>query len=314
MKRFVIEFILFMITSFLVLFIFILIRVKRIDLNNFPGNNVSNSTVFKSKLDHAILNDKLKKCEILISGSSMSLNNISGYTIEKRAHKNVYNFSAWGIKSEQILEFFKSNLIGQKVRYLIVPFNNYDFGNPGFNIDYPSADMYVNGNLSDRAYVFTTTFNINSFISDWKYRNQFANSSNHYESLKFDETGSALLTRDHFEINRNRWKSIFDTTGFEIFYENMVRVKNICKNNNIDLFLVYLPTRSDLLTNQRISQNLGVSRKLKDNFNTGFIDLSTINMGHTNYCDCDHFFKEGAEFISDLIVDSIQLQNKVFVK
>ena len=309
MKRFLIKFLLLVIAFFLIFMSGIFVTARKIDFNNFPKNNVSNSSSFRAKLDYTISRNYLKNCSFLISGSSMSLNNISGKIIQKRTHENVYNISSFGTKPIQTAGLLKSNLVGHQIKYLLIAFNNCDFGNSNFNIDYSASNVFVNGNSIKRCWIFLETFNMVTFFSDLNDRTRFSNIVNSYKSLSFDETGSIQFDRKGFIINKERWESYYDTTGFKTFFNNTIELNGLCKENNITLFLIYLPFRSDLLSEERKRQNTIVSNKLELQFGCSFFDLSNVSLSADDYCDGIHFFKEGAENITNIILDSFQLQN-----
>jgi len=310
MRKFVIKCTIIPIGVIIIIFVKVYFSAEKFDFTNIPENNVSNSPSYKAKLDHAISNDNFKKCSFLVFGSSMSLNNISGEIIQNRTQQKTYNISSWGTKVEQITKLFKVHLFDERVKYVLVAFNNVDFNVGGYEIDYQATNNYINGNSFDRLRIFLHKLRINTFIEDCNFRNGYSKIRNVYASVFFDKNGSVLLDHKGFEISTDRWKSYNDTTGFEYFFYNINKLNEVCKANKIQLYLVYLPYRNDLLTIDRIKQNAVVSTRLSHNYKSNFINLSNLKVPANYYCDGSHFFKEGADYVTNIIIDSLQLRNR----
>ncbi len=282
--------------------------MSNFDLSNFPRNNVSNSACFRAKIDHASRTPESKACTFLISGSSMSLNNISGKIIRNRSGEHVYNFSSWNLKPQQTLKFLKSGIIGTNVKIILLAFNNDDFGKAEFTVDYGAAVDALSDNFLTKYWTFIKTFNITTFFEDIEYRTKFAHLTNTYESVDFDETGSRTLDRAGFNISRKRWGLFSDSTGFSVFLTDTKKLHTECEKHNIKLYLVYLPTRPDLLGKKYADQNSAISRELKDNFGNCFIELWESKIIGENYCDGTHLFTEGAEYLTNVMMDSLQVR------
>jgi hypothetical protein len=272
---------------------------------NMPMNNVSNSPSFRAKIDHAKKSENFRKCTFLIAGSSMSLSNISGQMIANSTNETVYNISSWGFKSSQILNVLKILRHNKNIQYILIAFNNCDFDKDRFTIDYEALDMYLNGNKSSQIVSFIKKIDVQTFFDDWKYRNKYANVNNVYQSLNFDKTGSIELLENNFIIDKKRWKEYTDTTGFNFFYDNIDKISKTCKKNNIKLILVYLPYRNNLLPEQYKIHNQYIAKKMKDKYQKNFIDLHQLKLPDNFFCDANHFFKRGNNFITKLIIDSL---------
>ncbi|MFP5040540.1 hypothetical protein [Parasediminibacterium sp. JCM 36343] len=278
--------------------------LRQLSYKVIPFNNVSNSICFKAKLDQMPISHNFKSCTFLIAGSSMSLNDISGKIIANRTNECVYNISSWGFKPVQTIEFL--NLIkNNKLKYIFIAFNNIDFGKADVNIDFKATDAYLNGNKLIKYWGVINKFNFNTFSKDLHYRYRFSSITNSYESIAFDEFGSAQLDHEGFEISKKRWDTYQDTTGFGYFYNSVNTLGIVCKQRKINLILVYLPCRPNLQSAQNIIQNQAVSKVLKKRFGNAFIDIQNIHIPISQYCDATHLFREGAENITNLIIDSL---------
>lgn len=310
MKEFIFKVITFVLIGFIIYVFMIMVFVifNKIEKNNLPKNNLANSHCFRAKLDHAIVDNRLNKCTFLISGSSISMNNISGSTLQKATNEIVYNISSSGTLPQQTLELMNNKVFGEKLRYILVAFNNVDFGEPQYHIDYKSASQFFRGNSLERSLIFLKTFNLTVFTKDIFKRVKFSSVSNVYESLKFDQTGSVLLDRKGFVIDERRWETYYDTVGFSKFFKSICHLNELCKKNSIELYLIYVPFRSDLLSESRMQENREVSKLIRSKFHSNFYDFSNFMMTSDYFSDNQHFFREGSECITNLLLDSLQLK------
>lgn len=304
MKKFILK---FLFISAIILIIYLVKNydvLKDVKLKDVPGNNLGNSMSFKAKMDHLIRSSNYNNCEFLISGSSISLNNVAGKTIAERTGSCVYNISSWGFKVSQTNRFLEVVGTG-KIKHLLVAFNNTDFRGLNYNIDYELVKSYIEGGSLTRSWLFITKFNLETFVTDWNRRSLLSHVSNEYRSINFDETGSCHFSRKNFVIDSTRWKRYDDTTGFVKFCSGVVALKRFCVERNVELTIVYLRNREDLLTEKRKKENKTVALKLKENFGDFFIDLHEIEMPLKEYCDGMHYFREGAERVTKIILDSL---------
>lgn len=279
--------------------------IKESQARFMPRNNVSNSPCFKAKLDHLVQSPNFKNCTLLVAGSSMSLNNISGRIIQEQTGESVYNISSWGLKPRQLNEFLQRINV-EHVRSLLIGFNNCDFGTTEYRIDFKAVDAALNGNKLRRYWSAVNEFNIQTFSKDWSYRAKFASISNSYQSINFDKFGSVLFEPAGFVINDHRWNARFDSTGFSNFYQGITAISNFCERHKIKLLLAYLPTRPNLLSPEMEIQNQTVSNILCKKFPTSYVDMQKTEIPAAEYCDGIHLFRGGAERLTVAILDSLR--------
>ena len=280
-------------------------------LENIPGNNTSNSPCFRSKIDH------MKKCEpksdrstFMIMGSSMALNNISGRLIENRTGDNVYNISSWGIKVRQLDSLYR--IRGHKnVTNILFAFNNVDFGPKGIVLNYKNIRCCLDDHFPDAVIAYASVFNFHTFLEDWDFRARNGKRENMYETIHFDSTGSVLLKRQNFIINPARWSMNYDTVGFSEFLYGAKYLAAYCALDSVRVCFVYLPTRADLVTPTLRKQIDGVSLAMRREFGPNFIDLSNKKISDTMYCDGLHFFSEGANLLTGMVIDSLEHRHYV---
>jgi hypothetical protein len=288
--------------------LFILLHFNDIRKNgnrNIPKNRLSNSISFNAKVDHAMRSEVFRKAGFLVMGSSLSLNNISAGLLNKNLKLPVYNFSSWGFRPINLLSVL-SAIKKRGTQQLLVAFNNVDFGRNEIEISVQGFDAYLR---NDRPGIWIhqlRTFNISNFKSDWSDLEKIGNEDNVYESLDFDTFGSCLINAENFSIDSIRWQEYHDTTNFHIYLEDTQRLKKLCDCSGIQLILMYLPWRSDLLDDLKRKQNNAVACAIRSIMKNDFIDLHELILPARFYCDGSHLFREGAEFITNASTDSIK--------
>lgn len=307
MKKFLIRFLFISAGILLIFYIKNYQVIKDLDIKKIPRNNLCNSMSFKAKMDHLVSSPNYDKCDLLISGSSISLNNVSGKMLADSLKYTVYNISSWGFKVDQTNRFLNV-FEDKKIKHVLVAFNNTDFREVNYNINYETVRSFIEGGKSYRFWLFLCKFNLETFLTDWNRRSIFSKVNNEYRSINFDETGSCQFSKENFKIDAVRWKRYDDTTGFSKFHKDATMLKTICEKRNIDLTLVYLPNREDLLTEKNKAQNDKVGLMLNDTFGKYFIDLHNVKIPAEEYCDGMHYFREGAERVTSYVLDSLDAQ------
>lgn len=272
---------------------------------NMPLNNASNSVGFNAKMDFIVKSKDFKDCTFLIAGSSLSLNNISGELIEKKTNEKVFNISSFGFKSSNQLLKLLNALNLKKLKTILIAFNNTDFGCIGPEINYKLTERYLNSTSFSRNISLLYNFNIRNFSNDWELRNAVSNISNDKTSLNFDKTGSVLLNSNGFSISKINDIGLEDTTGLNNFITNIEILKKDCNKRGITLMMIYLPSRFDLLSEKNILQNKIAAKKLTDKFKSQFYDTHDKKLPNKFFYDGSHMFKEGAESITNSIIDSL---------
>ncbi len=306
MKKLLLKITLIFLICFLIIFGKLLPDfVHDIPFHNFPHNNIANNNCFKAKVDHLIYSENFRNCTFLIAGSSISMNNISGEIIRNRIHDTVYNFSAFNMKISQLNELLKF-IKPPKAKFILVAFNNWDFGKALWSYDINAADQFINGNYLIRTWIFVKKFNVNTFSEDWDSRIKYSNIRNNYLSLDFDKYGSVLMDSTGFIINKKRWDETRDSTGFEIFRKDVMRFRTYCSNHGLQLKLVYMPYRPGKLSDKAKELNKQLASILKNDLKDSFLDLQDCYIPVKFYCDECHMFQQGSEMISNIIADSLK--------
>ncbi|GAB3929245.1 hypothetical protein [Larkinella terrae] len=273
------------------------------DFSEIPTNFISNSVCFNSKLDHLKSNAELKNTNCIILGSSISLNNVDAELLSQKNRLSTYNLSSWGLKPYQAFQFLKSMEDKISPSYLIVTFNNADFGRDDKEIKYSTIYNYLfNNSLLTRIESFMAHFNIRDFMSDWAMRSNFAKRDNVYQSLRFDSHGSILLNSNNFQYSPGIQPLTYrDTTGYLAFQTGIDSIASFCKKRQIRLLLVHSPWKRDVLSPEKNSQIHSISTRMKNRYRNSFLDLSNLSISDHLYVDGGHLYKKGAAIVTSEI-------------
>jgi hypothetical protein len=274
------------------------IRYSKYPLRSLALVHISNSISYNSNIQNLVLNTDIDKIEYMILGSSISLNNLSAKMIEDTFQRKTYNLSSWGFPVTRAIDFF--NIIHpQHCRNVLVAFNNIDFvDNPGIKYNFKETKYFLQGNKLVKLLVVLKTFNFSKFDDDTKYKDSTVQRS----PLDFGTHGSALLNPLRFPRDDNKLPVYKDTTGFQMFYKHLQQLKALLKENNCTLSLLYVPYRSDILSEEQFLNNDLAAAQLKIGFGKEFIDFHRRQIADSLYWDGAHLYKDGAIMLTKMML------------
>ncbi|WP_338875448.1 hypothetical protein WBJ53_07485 [Spirosoma sp. SC4-14] len=283
------------------------------DLHSIPPNFISNSVCFNAKLEHAKEEGRLLSAKTLIIGSSLGLNNVSGAILTRSFGEKAYNFSSWGFKPHETFQVLKQLEGKLAIQRLVLPFNNTEFLADAKQIDYQAVhDHFFAPGLLTQVRGYFTNFTLDNFIKDWSLRTKYIYRDNEGYTLKFADDGSINLHANNFvRSEEGSPLAYYDTTGFARFNRSLDSISQYCDRNNIELTMVYLPWRHDLLTPKRTKQVEYVANYLRAKYHNKFVDLSRLPVERKNYVDGGHMFEEGAITITNALVDTLAIRKQI---
>ncbi len=296
----------------LVLAFFVFVEVFE---RSLPAPRISPSESFNEKARwlHNLGN---KKCDVLVIGSSMALNNIDWVSINPvLKNKSVVNTASWNMpisKSGTMLKYIapicKPDLI-----VLVAFFGDFNV-KENQPIDWEFFQQYLGSLNTGLAYLKSAdlAYYTSTFVS-LRIRANKGNSI--YESLNFDETGSVILDCDHFQKSRSRWdgydrySSLMDKKEVQIELDGLLEIENIARANRSRLVVISTPLRkaaeekiantwatalwSDVAKSVQASGGLFVQAGLL----ADFPDSDFADFAHLNKC--------GATKVAELIAPTI---------
>lgn len=169
-----------------------------------PAPHLSNSVSFNEKARW--LNDHLNsRCDFLVIGSSMALNNLDAQELASQFPGNVVvNTASWGMSVEESYTMLKKIIPLCKPKTIVLVTNYLDFSSTGNKeIAWDRFGRYLNASLIESTY--TRGFDLFYLADDLKYQSDATRERRDYGSLAFDDTGTVNLDCKQFHIDPRRW-------------------------------------------------------------------------------------------------------------
>ena len=283
---------------------------------NLPSPRLSNSVSFNEKarwLHKQNLNSN--KCDILVAGSSMALNNIDwSYIQSKLDNKNIVNTSSWGSLIPDGVNILNT-LVPMCKPDLIVYIIFYGDFNSKENktIDWSLYKEYISSR-NDEEFYFKAP-DLMYYLTNF-FRNSKKNAEKNkiYESLIFYKTGTVNLDCTNFQVEEGRWNGYLkmqdlNKDGINIALENLSKIEEIARENASKLIVVLPPLRNVAINKinkisidgmwDKAASSVESSGGIFLNYmvTSGFSDEYFVDFAHLNQC--------GANKMSKLILPSI---------
>lgn len=267
-----------------------------------------------------IYNSKIK-ADVIIQGSSRSWVHFSPKALEDEFHLKAYNL---GINGQQFpiqkWRFDMYTRYNQKPRYIIQSVDANFFNNPVVSYDFNQFIPYLNKEFENR-------FKNHSFFNDldftlplYKYThtdgaaaagilnffNKSPRDNGKYKGFKaYTKSWSANLV-DSFKLNNpNGFRVDFDTSTYSLFKQFIQQ----CKNQHIELILVYTPVHVSL-QNQIINRDSikNIFMDLSKTNNIKYLDYTTIPLcaDTTYFYNANHMNSKGVDIFNKLLVTDLK--------
>ncbi len=285
--------------------------------NKIPAPHLSPSESFNEKA-RWFRNLAGKRCDILVIGSSMALNNINGaYMSSLLRNKEVVNLGAFSlpISDSALLLKYTAPLCKPKLIILATYYGDFNHNSEKSKkiIEWELFQRYITGSSAEIVYLQSLDFNyyVSTFFSRKKYsikRNTI------YESLNFDETGSVVLDCEKFDIQPNRWNgysrlTFFDKNKIRSQLDELYFVEKIANENHSRLLVVAMPLRKVAV--EKLA-TLGVETLWEDvsksinNSGGAFINVDNISTFEDSYfTDFAHLNGCGSKKLIDFILPTV---------
>jgi hypothetical protein len=272
-------------------------------LSNKERNNflfVSTSISCNAKATHALQSPKFKTAQLLLVGSSMTLNNISAGLLEDSLKLITYNTASWGMKLGDFI-----NIIQTDKEYIYMNISFIDFEKTwiekkyGYPLD--QNKFFIELNILGDFQTFKQQ------ISDFNaYTNK--QSKFDYTNLKFDDNGSVLFPKENFHIDSNRWNEkpkCFSNEDENRFIETLGKI--IEKNKKATIIISFSPSREVFYDkNNSIKINVLFNR-IKEKYNHIYcFNYYDLQYPDSFFVDNSHFNDHGAILYSQLMEKNIK--------
>jgi len=297
MKRFIVKTAIYVATLFSVVFLYTWYEVSLPANLPFTTNSVSFNIKAKFIMEHQSL---LNKSKVIVIGSSMSLNNLDCSQFRDSLNIPVINLSSWGMRMSDFNEFD----VWKRDKIILTNMNFPDFGSSigGKKMGYP----YTANTLIQ---VLNTLLDYSTYRS---FRNECKDDTSDlakytYENLKFDATGTALLSDSNFNINKYRWNAEYPDYTNEQFTDLL----NTIKSNSIKvkkMIICFSPCRAAGYSNSKAASVLKFENAVnKACPNVIFLNYYDVKMPDNDFVDKYHFNCKGARLYTQKIIHDLKV-------
>lgn len=295
MKKFIFKISIFFFVGIVNIFMLMMYygAFKKHEKLNFISNSISlnakSAFIYKNK-------SKLKKANLIILGSSMSLNNIDGGYLETLTNEEIINLSSWSMKIVDLKEFLPHINPNSNI---IINISFTDFGQTWI-------ERYSHFPLGGQKEYFNILSNLRTFEQQVSQIEHYtADSSNRdYTSLNFDNTGSVLLFKKNFHISPKKWDD-FKYPPSVVEIENFIDQLDFFEKRKVYIF--FSPERAKYKTKNKYKILSRLETELKKKFrNVRFFNNYKQNYSDSMFVDCYHFNDIGAKKYSELIYEQMK--------
>jgi hypothetical protein len=279
-----------------------------------PAPRFSTSESFNEKA-RWIRNFSANKCDVLIIGSSMSLNNIDASYIKVLTHgKSVLNAGSWGltISESALLLKYLAPLCKPTVIVLATYYGDFN-GTGGKKINWELFQNYINGESTIITYL--KSMDPMYYLSTYIHRRSFVKKGKSiYQSLIFDYTGSVMFDFNHFEIDPGRWDAQntylpLDQDRVKENLSGLSNIENIVREHHSRLLVIATPLRQkaeEKLSTPEIARLWETVSNSVNNDDGVFIKVRAFyDFNDEQFTDFAHLNECGARKVTEVIAPAV---------
>lgn len=175
------------------------------NVDDFPPPRLSDSESFDFKarwLRGAIADGR---CDTLIIGSSMALNNFYYPVFARTNQAKVVNLGSFNMGVEMADKMLSTTLSVCTPSLILYPIYHGDLNSDSRFIDWETFTKYISGRPALPIYI--RTFDPKSLLNQMKdTRDRRLQGGRVYQSLDFDTSGTVNLSADNFAVDQKRWE------------------------------------------------------------------------------------------------------------
>ncbi|NOU01382.1 MAG: hypothetical protein HOO95_07405 [Gallionella sp.] len=257
-----------------------------------------------------------KKCDVLVIGSSMAINNVDWAFIRPALNNmTVVNTASWDMSIAASATMLKYIAPVCNPRFIVLVAFFGDFNSKGHQpIDWEFFQDYFNGQPSQLAYLKSAdlTYYLSTFLN---LKNLSNKGNTVYESLNFDETGSVMLNCNNFVRKKSRWDgynsylSHFSPGKVQVELDGLAEIEHIARTNHIHLVVVSTPLRKvaeDKIAATWVATLLEKVKQSVQGRGGVFIQAGALaNFTDSDFADFAHLNECGARKMATLIAPLI---------
>ena len=288
-------------------------------INALPAPVLTGRVSFDEKARFIYLHP-FDKLDILATGSSMAMYNLSSEVVFENINPNAryFNFGSWGMKIEDSALFLDhlSNKFEPDVVIIVTsPFDFYSNENP-LRLDMADYDRYISGTGATGPLYFYLRYHDPSLL--WRARTlrEQRTQTDIYLSLKFDRGGGVSIDPPRESISPELWNAKFYARSLNNSnYDALEKRVADLSSKGILTIVVQSPMRAHFLT----GDDIGVIEHWQRldtivSQNGGhFINMhSELKLGDEHFVDWGHLNSKGSKIFSRELFNVLEQRN-IFV-
>jgi hypothetical protein len=274
----------------------------------------TNSVSFDAKTTY--LEEKnLGQTNLMIIGSSITLNDVSSKVVEDSLHISFFNFSAWGLQINDTKFLLDTYLPKYKPRYVLICSSLPDFTTTG-NVE--SISNYINTKdvIKKKFGEYFYIKNYNSLFDIYTRKKELQKngiSNDNYASLKFDDYGGVLLNIPKKNIWPGRWNETrhFPTKFTGSQYVALNELAALLQQRNIKLIFIQTPVRGAYINLPGalavITSHTDTCKAIIEKHNGLYLNYVNTVLSNNNqmFVDQFHLSEQGADYFTKMFIHQL---------
>ena len=256
---------------------------------------------------------KLKKCDIMVIGSSIALNDINTRLFKDNFQLSYYNFAAWDLQVQDDYFLLKHYVLKYHPKYVVFPATMYDFTTE------PDTSLPSNLDLEGQflGYYYIKNFaNIREIIKQKKALDLSAKDNNRYDCLRFDEGGGVSLQMTKEALSPVRMKEhldAFPTRYTPHAYTSLSNIAAFLKKNNVKMIFLQTPYSNSYIQSQQLKNNVKAHlincKAIVENRGGVFLNYDNLFMNNENgmFVDPIHLSLQGSMVLTRRLVQDLKI-------
>ncbi len=271
---------------------------------------LTNRISFDSKARY-IRNLKPENPDLIVLGSSISLNNVNSDTIASCTGTSKFlNLSVWSLNIEAILMLARYYVNRYSPKVIITATSPVDFNNEHSFPDFSSSISRMNRYINQWPdwYFYLTRYNLSAISKRAETLRKYSDPG-HSKSLCFDFAGGVPLTVKNADKNPFHLKQTMKFMQ-EKHYKALDELCSFLKKKNIRFFLVQSPTHPYFIENnsseKRFRKHIERIKSIVSRYNHNFLDLSSNTIyEQDDFADNIHLQTKGAIKFTHLMMQKV---------
>lgn len=295
-----------------VIYIFIVLMQYALYRNNLlPAAPVSSSLSFNEKLGWISNLDKIN-CDVLITGSSLALNNTDSSIYRSYANNSFINIASWGMTIKDNNDWLNLFVTICEPKKIILLLSSNDFRNVSSS-DMKNFDLdKIKAILShiEQAYDYTDIKNIYYVLKNIQSINDEKTSRAMKGSLFFDSGGSVPIDYKDWSLEKSWLKGFVPPEKInKSTYDDFSVLLKALGKKDIEVLVVLTPIRSEVFDSEKSNFLVftNIVKNVTEKHNVGFMNLTQSKyFADEDYSDVTHLNQRGATKLSSMIVDHMR--------